>query len=50
VQYKDNQNVITTTPIQLNMAYSIGWSGVETEMRFQDGGQRQKNIDHHNAS
>jgi hypothetical protein len=26
VQYKENQNVSSTTPIQLNIAYSISWS------------------------
>jgi hypothetical protein len=32
MQYKENQNVSNTMPVWLNMAYSIGWSGVETEM------------------
>jgi hypothetical protein len=31
LQYKENQNVSSTTPIRLNVAYSIGWSGAETE-------------------
>jgi hypothetical protein len=31
VQYKENQNVSRSTPIWLNMAYSIGWSGAETK-------------------
>jgi hypothetical protein len=25
-QYKENQNVCSTTPIQLNIAYSVSWS------------------------
>jgi hypothetical protein len=32
VQYKENQNVSSTAPIRLNEAYSICWSGAETEM------------------
>jgi hypothetical protein len=31
VQYKENQNVSSTTPITLNVAFSNGWSEVETE-------------------
>jgi hypothetical protein len=31
VHYKENQNVGRTSPIWLNAAYSIGWSGAETE-------------------
>ncbi len=34
VQYKENQNIRSTTPIRLNLAISIGWSGVETETHF----------------
>jgi hypothetical protein len=31
VQYKENQNVSSTAPTLLNEAYSICWSGAETE-------------------
>jgi hypothetical protein len=31
VQYKENQNVSSTGPIQLKEAYSICWSGAEME-------------------
>jgi hypothetical protein len=29
--HKKDQNVSSTTPIRLNVFYSIGWSGAETE-------------------
>jgi hypothetical protein len=31
VHYKENQNASRTSLIRLNIAYSIGWSGAETE-------------------
>ncbi len=31
VHYEENQKVSRTLPIRLNVAYSIGWRGVETE-------------------
>jgi hypothetical protein len=31
VQFKLNENVSSTTPIRLDMSYSIGWSGAEME-------------------
>jgi hypothetical protein len=34
VQYKEIQNVSSTTPIRLNEAFSICWSGAETEMHI----------------
>jgi hypothetical protein len=34
VEYKESQNVSSTTPIRLKLACSIGWSRAETEMYF----------------
>jgi hypothetical protein len=31
VHYKENQTVISTLPDWLNITFSIGWSGAETE-------------------
>jgi hypothetical protein len=31
VHYKENQNVSSSSPIRLNVAHSVSWSGAETE-------------------
>jgi hypothetical protein len=34
VQYKENQNVSSTTPTQLNVAYSISWSEQKRKFNY----------------
>jgi hypothetical protein len=54
VHYKDKQSVSNTLPIQLDIAYSIGWSKRKRKCTFfkqcPNLQYSQKNLDHHSGS